>query len=62
MRIAIVLIATGLLLSAADAVRKAKHATWNGQHFTCPANTDIWADESEALAGKDCAYCVRGTK
>lgn len=33
-------------------------ATWDGTRFTCPADRNLWADEGEALAGKDSAYCV----
>ncbi len=35
------------------------HATWTGSTFTCPAGTDIWASEDEALSGNDeYAYCT----
>ena len=35
------------------------HAKWNGQQFTCPIGMDVWADEREAIAGKDdYVYCV----
>ena len=33
--------------------------TWQGDTPSCPAGYDIVADESEALAGKDSAHCVR---
>ena len=33
-------------------------ATWDGKKFVCPAGMFVWADESEAVAGKDdFAYC-----
>jgi hypothetical protein len=34
-------------------------ATWDGTHFICPPNAPyLWADESEALAGKEAyVYC-----
>jgi len=33
-------------------------ATWDGTRFTCPKGMFVWADESEAAAGKDdFAYC-----
>ena len=34
-------------------------ASWDGHRFSCPAGLNLWADENEALAGKDYAYCVR---
>jgi hypothetical protein len=37
------------------------HAVWDddANRFICPANTSLWADEAEALAGRDdYAYCV----
>jgi len=33
--------------------------TWQGDTPSCPAGYDIVADESEALASKDSAHCVR---
>jgi hypothetical protein len=34
-------------------------ATWTGSTFTCPAGTDIYASEDEALQGNDeYAHCV----
>lgn len=33
-------------------------ATWDGHRFNCPDGKSLWADENEALAGKDYAYCV----
>jgi hypothetical protein len=39
----------------------ATKATWDGQQFSCPASTEIYADETEALTGKpDYVYCVYG--
>jgi len=33
-------------------------AKWDGQKFTCPDGFFVWADEGEAIAGKDdYAYC-----
>ena len=35
------------------------HATWDGTRFSCPAKTDVWASEPEALAGReDYVYCI----
>ena len=35
------------------------HAIWDGQRFSCADGRAIWADESEALAGKpDYVYCI----
>ncbi len=35
------------------------HAKWDGKTFTCPPDTDLWADEGEAVAGKNnFVYCM----
>jgi len=35
------------------------HATWDGERFSCPVNTAIWASEQEAAEGKDnYVYCI----
>lgn len=47
-----------LLIAGWVYVPRVRHAKWDGQRFTCPAHTDVWADESEALAGKDYVYCI----
>jgi hypothetical protein len=42
---------------------KVRHAKWDGQKFSCPVHTDLWANESEALAGKsDYVYCIPGSR
>lgn len=56
-------LAIGVLLAAAWLLvrgdRRATHATWDGERFACPAGTDMWADENEALAGKEeYVYCI----
>ncbi len=39
--------------------RTVTHATWDGQRFSCPAHTDLWADEGEALEGSNTyVYCI----
>ena len=38
---------------------RAPKAHWTGTEWTCPAGYDVVADESEAIAGKDSAHCVR---
>jgi hypothetical protein len=46
-----------LLLSSCSSVR---HAKWDGQRFTCPSGTSVYASEHEALQGRqDFAYCVK---
>jgi hypothetical protein len=41
--------------------RHATRAKWNGKRFVCPAGTDLWASEHDALAGrKNFVYCVKG--
>jgi hypothetical protein len=43
--------------------RQATHAAWDGDRFTCPADTQIWVSEDEARAGKDnYVYCVRESR
>ncbi len=57
-------VTAGLLLSIAlvfmsGCGARATHAKWDGQRYSCPAGTDLWASESEALAGRDdYTYCV----
>jgi hypothetical protein len=58
MRIHIVLVLS-LLGTVAYAQEGPSHAKWDGERFSCPGGTDIWADENEAIAGKDdYAYCI----
>jgi hypothetical protein len=46
--------ANALLVSCGASLK----ATWDGKRFTCPQGMFVWADESEAVAGKDdFAYC-----
>jgi hypothetical protein len=47
-----------LLVAAWFYMPRIRHAKWDGKRFNCPINTDLWADESEALAGKDYVYCI----
>lgn len=45
---------TSMLVSCGASLR----ATWNGTAFSCPKGMNIWADETEAIAGKDdYVYC-----
>ena len=34
-------------------------ATWTGSQWACPVGRSLVANEQEAIAGKDAAYCVR---
>lgn len=60
MRVAIALavLAVGGWLYARGG-QHAAHAVWDGERFVCPERTDMWADENEALQGKDdYVYCI----
>lgn len=49
-----------LELTACWQAAKPIHATWDGERFSCPAGTDLWASEPEALEGRsDYVYCVK---
>ena len=32
---------------------------FDGAHWSCPAGFDVYADESEALAGRNFVHCVK---
>lgn len=41
---------------------QAYHAKWDGHVWYCPANTDTWVSEKEAVEGsQDYVYCVPKT-
>jgi hypothetical protein len=39
--------------------KQAPDASWDGSKWTCPAPYSVYADEHDALAGKDFVYCVK---
>ena len=58
MRLSLLLI---VVMASACRSTAVHHANYDARHdkFTCPAHTDMWASESEALNGKeDFVYCI----
>lgn len=48
-----------LLLLLTGCASRVRPARWDGDRWTCPPNTDEYADEGKAFkTGKDYVYCM----